>query len=205
VTLSKYIGDKTQMNHELEKLRSEQEETLHLLASQLKEKFSRMEQRIAKQTVNESCRSDVDDLLTKYRQLEQNNTDLRTNFKTLQKKYNEQQAEMMVLKNKTYLLEHKLAALEQLKSVNQLQSLVTLQKKVQTMDSSVMSLLRQEKARDQDFLALYNITTQSRSQLGDFERRTLVEFQYLEGQQNNTISVLHKYGTQIHENNIQGI
>ena len=68
------------MNHELEKLRSEQEETLHLLASQLKEKFSRMEQRIAKQTVNESYRSDVDDLLTKYRQLEQNNTDLRTNF-----------------------------------------------------------------------------------------------------------------------------
>ena len=69
----------------------------------------------------------------------------------------------------------------------------------------VMSLLRQEKARDQDFLALFNITTQSRSQLGNFERRTLVEFQYLEGQQNNTISVLHKYGTQIHENNIQGI
>jgi hypothetical protein len=49
-----------------------------------------------------------------------------------------------------------------------------------------MSLLRQEKARNQDFLALFNITTQSRSQLGDFERRTLVEFQYLEGQQNNT-------------------
>jgi chromosome segregation ATPase len=129
VTLSKYIGDKTQMNHELEKLRSEQEETLHLLASQLKEKFSEMEQGIAKQTVNESYRSDVDDLLTKYRQLEQNNTDLRTNFKTIQKKYNEQQAEMMVLKNKTYLLEHKLAALEQLKTVNQLQSLVTLQKR----------------------------------------------------------------------------
>jgi predicted nuclease with TOPRIM domain len=88
-----------------------------------------MEQGIAKQTVNESYRSDVDDLLTKYRQLEQNNTDLRTNFKTIQKKYNEQQAEMMVLKNKTYLLEHKLAALEQLKTVNQLQSLVTLPKR----------------------------------------------------------------------------
>ena len=28
------------MNHQLDKLRSEQEETLHLLASQLKEKFS---------------------------------------------------------------------------------------------------------------------------------------------------------------------
>ena len=40
VTLSKYIDDKTQMNHGLAKLRSEQEETLHLLASQLKEKFS---------------------------------------------------------------------------------------------------------------------------------------------------------------------
>lgn len=47
VTLSKYIDDKTQMNHELEKLRSEQEETLHLLASQLKEKFAEMEQQIA--------------------------------------------------------------------------------------------------------------------------------------------------------------
>ena len=129
VTLSKYIDDKTQMHHELEKLRREQEETLHLLASQLKEKFSEMEQHITKQAVNESCRSDVDDLLTKYKQLEQNSTDLRNNFKTLQNKYNEQQAEIMVLKNKAYLLENKLAALEQLKTVNQLQSLTTVQKR----------------------------------------------------------------------------
>ena len=44
MTLSKYIDDKTQINHELEKLRNEQEETLHLLATQLKEKSSEMEQ-----------------------------------------------------------------------------------------------------------------------------------------------------------------
>ena len=155
--------------------------------------------------MNEFCRSDAEDLLSKYRQLEQNSADLRNHFKTLQNKYNEQQAEMMVLKNKTYLVEHKLAALEKLTTVNQLQSLATLRKKVQTVDSSVMSLLRQEKARDQDFLALYNIMTQSRSQLGDLDRRKLVEFQYLEGQQNNTISVLHKYGTQMNENSLQGI
>ena len=44
MTLSKYIDDKTQINQELEKLRNEQEETLHLLATQLKEKSSEMEQ-----------------------------------------------------------------------------------------------------------------------------------------------------------------
>lgn len=44
VTLSKYIDDKTQINHGLAKLRSEQEETLHLLASQLKDNFHKMEQ-----------------------------------------------------------------------------------------------------------------------------------------------------------------
>ena len=98
--------------------------------------------------MNESCRSDAEDLLSKYRQLEQNSTDPRNHFKTLQNKYNERQAEMVVLKNKTYLLEHKLAALQQLKTVNQLQSLTTLQK-VQTLDTSVMSFLRQEKTRDQ--------------------------------------------------------
>lgn len=68
-----------------------------------------------------------------------------------------------------------------------------------------MSLLRQEKARDQDFMALYNITTQSRSRLGDFIRKTSVDFQYLEGRQKNTSSVLHKYGSQIEENSKQGI
>ena len=133
--------------------------------------------------MNESCRSEVDDLHTKCRQLEQNSTDLRTNLKTLHNRYNEQHAEMVVLKSKAYPLEHKLTAL----------------------DSSVMSLLRHEKARDQDLIALYNITTHSRSQLGDLERKTSVELQYLEGRQNNTISVLHKYGTQINENSLQGI
>ena len=111
VTLSKYIDDKTQINHELEKLRNEQEETLHLSATQLKEKSSEMEQWIAKQTVNESCWSDAEDLLSKYRQLKQNSADHRNHFKTLQNKYNEKQAEMVVLKNKTYLLEHKIAVL----------------------------------------------------------------------------------------------
>jgi len=71
--------------------------------------------------------------------------------------------------------------------------------------SSVMSLLRHEKAHDQDCIALYNITTHSRSQLGNFKRKTSVELQYLEGRQNNTISVLHKHGTQINENSLQGI
>ena len=154
--------------------------------------------------MNESCRSDAEDLLSKYRQLEQNSTDLRNHFKTLQNKYNERQAEMAVLKNKTYLLEHKLAALQQLKTVNQLQSRTTLQK-VQTLDMPVMSFLRQEKTRDQDCMALYNITTQSFSQLGHRKRKTLVELQQLKGRQNKTISVLHKYGTQIHENSLQGI
>jgi hypothetical protein len=64
--------------------------------------------------VNESCRSEVDDLLTKYKQLEQNSTDLRTNLKTIQNKYNEQHAEMVDLKSKAYLLEHKHAALDSL-------------------------------------------------------------------------------------------
>jgi hypothetical protein len=99
--------------------------------------------------VNESCWSDAEDLLSTYRKLEQNSADLRNHFKILQNKYNEQQAEMVVLTNKTYLLEHKLAAFQQLKTVNQLQSLTTLQK-VQTLDTSVMSFLRQEKIRDQD-------------------------------------------------------
>jgi hypothetical protein len=73
---------------------------------------------------------------------------------------------MVVLKSKAYLLEHKLVAL----------------------DSSVMTLLRHEKARDQDLIALYNITTHSRSQLGDLERKTSVELQYLEGRQNHYFS-----------------
>jgi hypothetical protein len=68
-----------------------------------------------------------------------------------------------------------------------------------------MSFLRQEKIRDQDWMALYNITTQSHSQLGDRKRKTLVELQQLKGRQNNTISVLHKYGIQIHKNSLQGM
>lgn len=65
------------------------------------------------------------------------------------------------LENKTLDLEHKVHDLVQLKSINQLQSLKNLQEKVQTVDSSVYSLISREQARNEDFLALYNMTVYS--------------------------------------------
>lgn len=65
------------------------------------------------------------------------------------------------LENKTLDMEHKLHDLEQLKSINQIQTLKNLQDKVQTVDTSVRSLISREQARNEDFLALYNTTMYS--------------------------------------------
>ncbi|CAG2227902.1 unnamed protein product [Mytilus edulis] len=79
--------------------------------------------------------------------------------------------------NKTLVLAGTISKLEQLKNINQLQTLQTLQGQVQTFDSRINLLTSHEQARNQDFLALYNLTTLSRHEL---EIKMNNQFQTLE-------------------------
>ncbi|CAG2230777.1 unnamed protein product [Mytilus edulis] len=110
-------------------------------------------------------------------------------------KYNAVQAELMVKKmynsavNKTLALAGKIHKLEQLQNINQLQSLQTLQGQAQTFDSQINLLTSHEQARNQDFLALYNLTTSSRHEL---EYKMSNQFQTIQKNQNLTVAMLQQ-------------
>ncbi|XP_063447000.1 uncharacterized protein LOC134726524 [Mytilus trossulus] len=73
-----------------------------------------------------------------------------------------------------------LKALKELQGIQQLNTLKTVQEKVRTLDSSVHSLLNNELARNQDFLALHNITTNSMNLMNELEKGTRNKFLTLE-------------------------
>ncbi|XP_071174593.1 uncharacterized protein [Mytilus edulis] len=111
-----------------------------------------------------------------YNELAENNTKLQEAIVTQEKKTaNLQQdllkvqtkydAEIYIAVNKTIALGLKITQLEQLQSIKQLQTLQTLQDQVQTFDSRINLLTSHEQARNQDFLALYNLTTSSKHEL----------------------------------------
>ncbi|VDI07092.1 Hypothetical predicted protein [Mytilus galloprovincialis] len=91
--------------------------------------------------------------------------------------------------NKTLDLEEKINKLEQLKSIDQLQILQTLQGQVQTFDSRINLLTSHEQARNQDFLALYNLTTSSKHEL---ENKMNIQFQTIEKNQNMSTEMLQQ-------------
>lgn len=60
------------------------------------------------------------------------------------------------LRNLTAGLQQKIGELEQLKNINQMQTLHNIEQKTQSLETKVNSLENNEQARSQDFLALYN-------------------------------------------------
>lgn len=89
ISLSKYLADHSSMHHELETLRRQQEMTMNLLTSQLKQKLTEMETKYSEQlSQNNTCKVLVDELKQNYREVQQNNSRLDGELESLQFKYN---------------------------------------------------------------------------------------------------------------------
>ncbi|XP_063448220.1 uncharacterized protein LOC134727764 [Mytilus trossulus] len=93
--------------------------------------------------------------------------------------------ESTVLQNKSILMDQEISKLKQLGSIQPLKEIKTLQQSVQTITAQTNSLSMKERARSQDFLALYNMTTNS---LNELEVRTHSKINQLE---NITLAQLH--------------
>ncbi|CAC5417422.1 unnamed protein product [Mytilus coruscus] len=137
LSVSKYLADQTSIHHELEILRRQQDMTMNLLTSQLKQKLAEMETQISEKTSrNETCKVDVvEELEQNYLKVKQNNTRLASDLEALQIKYNILNESF---KNTTTELKSSLRELKQLKNIQQLQSLNNLNEKIQKIDSSVL-------------------------------------------------------------------
>ncbi|CAC5396679.1 unnamed protein product [Mytilus coruscus] len=121
--------------------------------------------------------------------LDKNTANLQQDLLRIQTKYD---AEINFVVNKTLALGLKITQLEQLQSIekiNQMQTLQTLQRQVQTFDSRINLLTSHEKTRNQDFLALYNLTTSLRHEL---ENKMNKQFQTIEKNQNISVAMLQQ-------------
>ncbi|VDI62280.1 Hypothetical predicted protein [Mytilus galloprovincialis] len=93
--------------------------------------------------------------------------------------------ELSLLKNKSTAIDKDISSLNQLSSSKPLQQIKILEEKVQTLYSQTTTLSLKEHARSQDFLALYNMTTHS---FTDLEMRTDSKIQQLSNQHNISFS-----------------
>lgn len=160
-SMAKYLADQSSMHQELETLRRQQEMSMNLLTSQLEQKLVEMEAKIPEQSSrNDTCKVLYEKLEQNVQEVTQNNTRLVGDLETLHHRYN---LLNRAFENTTTKLENSLQELKKLKNIQQLQSLNNLNEKIQKIDSSINSLRSHEQARNQDFLALYNLTIQSES------------------------------------------
>lgn len=87
--------------------------------------------------------------------------------------------------------------LQQLKTVRQLQDLNGLKLEMQSISKQTHSLAVNQQARNQDFLALYNQTTENQIQQDFFMNQTMASLQNIKGNQNISTSNLNRKIDQI--------
>lgn len=155
LTVTEYLGDKTRINHELEEIRRDHDRTLGILTTQLQERLVAIEKSV---TESKSQNQTIIDLGSRNSELEDNFTRLEDKLHKLQIQYTIQQTELVKSKDKTDLLENDLSVLKNLQSIQQLQSLHSLEQSVQIINSKVNVLRSHELVRNQDFIALHNLT-----------------------------------------------
>ncbi|CAC5389204.1 unnamed protein product [Mytilus coruscus] len=161
------------------------------------------------------------DLGQNYRDLEANNTKLRNEFTDLLTKYTKQEQELQTMRikileneektekrlnsmdtrfssqeNKTAEHEKEISELKQLKNLQPLQDLSSIKQKLQFVATETHSLSVNERARSQDFLALYNKTTNieqiTNKKIENYHNMTKTNFNQLERNQNTTYNTLNQ-------------
>ncbi|VDI32015.1 Hypothetical predicted protein [Mytilus galloprovincialis] len=151
------------LSHKMERMKSDSEKTLTLLTSQIQQKLLSMENSFK---VN-GQKNETDELQQLHqinRELQNRFTKLQKNFDNLQTKYKVIENELLQSRNTTSKLSVEVQTLQQLKTVQQLQDLNGLKLEMQSISKQTHSLAVNQQARNQDFLALYNQTTENQIQ-----------------------------------------
>ena len=99
--------------------------------------------------------------------------------------------QISMITNKTITVEHKIGRLEQANSTHQL-SLQNLKEEMQHCHSKIHVLTSHEEARNQDFLALYNLTKLSRSDINELANKTNMQLKLLEETHNLSFSSIQQ-------------
>ncbi|VDH98347.1 Hypothetical predicted protein [Mytilus galloprovincialis] len=200
VTSSVFFAESKARHQGDEQLRLYVDQSLAILTSQLENKFDFVEQKLIK-CENQSVHNQA------YESLEQQFVDLERKYVDLERKYNQLKSvnndynlikhQLVSVQNKTSEISNDVLILKQLGNIKPLQEIQTLQQAVQTVSAQTQSLSVNERARSQDFLALYNMTIDSKrlirelyvnasNQLKDLETNSSKQLLRLEQNLNST-------------------
>ena len=127
---------------------------------------------------NETCQTNVQSQEI-INELTKNYTDLQHEFEILHKKYIAQNEELKLIRNKTYERDTEITSLMQLKNIQPLQDIHTLQKEVQSISKQTQALRLTQHARSEDLQSLYKETIAS--------KRAIAELQNVQFNQNLTL------------------
>ncbi|VDI40501.1 Hypothetical predicted protein [Mytilus galloprovincialis] len=184
-----------EMNHQIYRLKHENDQTITILTEQLKQKLTFVEDRL-NEASKQNITTELSDLKEKYSLMAGNFSKEQKNYRDLQKRYNIQDSEVRRLTNITLELEKTVSALEKLKIVNQTMNLQTMENHVQSLQQKTSLLENNQNARNQDFLALYNMTIDSSKNViqlkNDFSNDLLM---LAENQNMTSIDVYSKMAT----------
>lgn len=181
-----YLSDKEDLRHQMDKLQRENEQKLGILTSQLQSRLSAFEGKMSENDrKNETLELEI--LEKKYQELGFNFTLLQQENKLLRDRFGYQESETKRLQNTTIELSKKVSDLEQLKSINQALDIRAIQTKVHSLEQETSLLTSNQNARNQDFLALYNVTQVTDKNLNELHHQYKNELQSFETSQNETL------------------
>lgn len=135
----------------------ENEQKLHILTRQLQSRLSSFEGKISENDrQNETL--ELANIELKFQELGANHAILQQENKLLRDNYRYQENEMTRLQNTTVELSKQVSELKQLNSINLAIDFRAIQYKVKSLEQKSDLLTNNQNARNQDFLALYNVT-----------------------------------------------
>ncbi|CAG2215511.1 COL10A [Mytilus edulis] len=173
------MAEKKEVKHRIDQMELENEKTLDILTKQLHDKFSILEDKIKQTSKQNETLQTTTILENEFRSMNETYTLLKRTHEVLQQRFNLQESEITTLRNKSVALEKKVSVIEHLKTINQSLSLHNVQNEVQELKQTTSLLTNNQNARNQDFLALYNMTLTS-------DKNVQEQFFQLERHQNLT-------------------
>ncbi|XP_071136637.1 uncharacterized protein [Mytilus edulis] len=154
-----------QVGRETKSLRHDVDNKFTIFTSQVQQILASYKQEVDKP-------KNTTDLHSEFNELMQNHTKLQHEFETLKSENAIQQQILLTNQNKTIELAKQIVELKGLKNIQQLGDLHGIQQEIKQLHSQTQSLSVNERARSQDFQALYKMTLQTEASVKELNNVT---------------------------------
>lgn len=211
LTVAEFYGEKNLQHQDMERLRQDMDKKLALLANQLQQQLGIL----SVDAIRNETKRDIMLLTQKYTTLELDYNKLQTSHNHLQKahtvlqeqlniqssfnnntdiKIRKSEKEIEILSNKSIAVDNELSVLKQLGNIKPIQDISALQQNVQTLKTQTHTLNMKEQARSQDFVALFNMTMESKKDFKVQFHNQTVALSALENRMNERLMDSEKHG-----------